>query len=57
MAAFKIQILPDGKWRLSKDNAEVSMGIFDSLADAENGMRRIIAPTIYLYDKNGVKLK
>jgi hypothetical protein len=53
--AFTAQQKPDGKWRLTK--AGVDMGVFDSLKDAEEAIRRIIKPVIVNYDERGILIK
>lgn len=49
-AAFTILLMPNGKYRLRHDKMEF---VFETLADAEAGMVRIIAPEIRHYDAAG----
>lgn len=49
--AFTAQQMPDGKWRLKK--GDVSMGIFESPAECETAIHRIIVPNVRYYDAHG----
>lgn len=52
---FSAQQMPTGKWRLTK--AGVDMGVFETLKDAEEAIRRIVKPVIVNYDERGVLIK
>lgn len=51
LAAFTALEMPDGKWRLRK--GDVDMGIFESPAECESAIKRIIVPNVRYYDAAG----
>lgn len=50
--AFTVQQMPDGKWRLLNING-VSMGVFESPAECEAAIHRIIVPNVRYYNADG----
>lgn len=48
---FTAQQMPDGKWRLSKNG--FSLDIFDSQAEVERAIERIVKPVILYYNEKG----
>ena len=53
-AAFTLQEMPEGKWRLMKGTTP--MGIFASPEEGEEGIKRIVHANIRYYDANGVRI-
>lgn len=52
--AFTAQQMPDGKWRLKK--GDVSMGVFESPAECEEAIHRIIVPNLLYWNAHGEKI-
>lgn len=52
--AFTARQMPDGKWRLLRGDA--SMGIFESLAECESAIQRIINPNVLYYNADGEQI-
>lgn len=53
--AFTAQQMPDGKWRLSK--GKHSMGVFESPAECESAIHRIIVPNVLYWNENGEPIR